>query len=195
MKIALRIVLGVLLVAAAIFYGWRWSSTRPPNPDELLRVALDGNAPDKQEGAALKLAAMASQALTGGEGNPLRPYLLRVLNESGSPAARVAALRGLAAILDYDVPYPDLLKDDSPQVRRAAAMAIQKLMPHKVPFQANDPPQKRNAAAEKIRHAWIEHAKYKEDALQREGEAEKTLYKHVEAPRGTEGSGSVPPTR
>ncbi len=170
-----RIVLGLLLAAAATFVGWRWlGHPRQYGADELLRLALDHNAPDKQELAASQLTALACRESGCGDLNPLQPYLLRVLRESDNPGARAASIRGLATIFDYGC-GPALLEaldDPSAQVRNAAAMAIQRLISRRFLFRANDPPQKRQAVAEEIRQEWGKYLRKREESVRRELEDE-----------------------
>ena len=82
--------------------------------------------------------------------NAVQPFLVRLLKESDNPGVRAAAMRGLAAIWDYECmpTMLDLLQDPSPQVRDSAAQAVAKLID--VRYNAGAPPEERAAAARRL---------------------------------------------
>ncbi len=100
--------------------------------------------------------ALASKTHGTGTRNAVQPYLVKLFNESTNPGVRSAAMRGLATIWDYEcVPQMlETLNDPSPQVRSNAAMSVSGLVQFTTDFDANAPPEKRAAAAAKLRDTW-----------------------------------------
>lgn len=112
-------VLVILLLAAALVYGYRFLFGRPAvrSADEWAAAALgDGEVKDRQY-AAVKLVEF---------GKPARQQILRVLNLSQEPEVRVACIQGLTEQWDYrSMPLLfDLMDDPSAAVRLQAGEAV-----------------------------------------------------------------------
>ena len=124
------------------------------SPQELVELALRAGSPADQEQAATRLEALAGKTPGTESRNAGQPFLVRMLTESDNPGVRAAAMRGLAAIWDYQcvAKMLDLLDDPSPQVRNMAAESVAKLID--VRFDANAPTEQRAAAAKKLRGMW-----------------------------------------
>jgi len=152
-RYALFAALGILVViVAARYITWHHEETA----DELTELALHGGSPDEQEQAATRLEALAARSPRTGPRNAAEPYLARLFTESDNPGVRAAAMRGFATIWDYDyVPKMlDLLQDPSPLVRYTAAKSLAALIQVAPRFEANDPAEKRAAAAKELRNKW-----------------------------------------
>jgi HEAT repeat protein len=147
----------ILIIAAAVlavvtlgvyawFYGWFGGE---PTPARLEQRALNAPTEAERQAAASELAGM---------GKPAREHLQRTYRQSEEPKVRAASVLGLGAQRDYD--SIDLLfeaaQDDSPEVRRHAGVAIQKMLGVDMGFRANDPPEKRAAVLQGMRRAYEE---------------------------------------
>jgi HEAT repeat protein len=136
----------VTLGVYAWFYGWFGGN---PSPARLEQRALTAPTEAERTAAASELAGM---------GRPAREHLRRTYQQSDSPKVRSASVLGLGAQRDYD--SIDLLfqaaQDESPEVRRHAGVAIQKMLGVDMGFRANDPPEKRAAILKGMRKAYEE---------------------------------------
>lgn len=145
-------VLGVLaaIVVVRLFLTWHHEESA----QELVELALRAGSPVEQEQAATRLEALACRTRGTESRNAAQPFLARMFLESGNPGVRAAAMRGLAAIWDYQcvAKMLDLLDDPSPQVRDTAAESVAKLID--VRFDVNASTQERAAAAKKLREKW-----------------------------------------
>jgi HEAT repeat protein len=84
------------------------------------------------------------------------PELLRAELESADRQVRADAATALGVLRDVDS-LPQLigaLEDDDPFVRARAAAAIEKIFGGDLYFRANDPPEKRREAIQRIREHW-----------------------------------------
>jgi hypothetical protein len=145
---ALVILAGVLAVAVAGVYGWRFLfPDRPPSADELAQAALQADSAEKRELAAIELSH---------SGKPARAQIVRVFTESQDPEVRVACLRGLAdqwAYRQMDLML-DALDDPSPLVRAQAGESVQLLLKVDYGFNAAAPPEQRQEVVERLRERW-----------------------------------------
>jgi HEAT repeat protein len=139
-----HIVAGILTLVGLGFGGCQ---QRVPTPDELAQAALEADAPEDRELAAVTLSQL---------GKPAREQLLRVLGESPQPEVRAACIRGLAEQWYYGcVPLLlDTLEDDSHLVREQAGEAVQHLLRADYGYRADAPLAERRAVAKRLREWW-----------------------------------------
>jgi hypothetical protein len=150
-------VLALLLAVVGARFWWTWQ--RAESLEEMTHAALEGSDPqdaDYQEKAAARLVMRAGQLPKTGPRNAAQPYLTRLLMESKNPAVRAEGMRGLSQIRDYQsVPTMlELLNDPSPQVRRAAGLAIEGLIQAARKFNADATPEERKKEIEQLRAMW-----------------------------------------
>jgi hypothetical protein len=156
-KHSVKILVAALVVLLLVVVAHLWARRQHvESPDELAQLALKDGDPAEQEKAAIRLEALAGKLPKTGTRNEAQPHLARVLAESKNPGVRAAAMRGLAGIWDYEcVPAMlDALDDESPQVRRAAAGALEALIQAEHTFDAGGNPEGRKAAAQRLRGMW-----------------------------------------
>jgi len=145
----LIIVAGVLLAVLALVYGIRFfGGNRPVSADELAQQALSDPVLKQQQQAVAALVTLPQAAR--------REPLQRLIKESTSPQVLSTAVLGLAGQWDYDsMPRMlELLDDPSPDVRTAAGSAVQRMMSVEYGFRGTDSPEKREAAAARLRKQW-----------------------------------------
>jgi hypothetical protein len=155
----LKIVAGVLLVVVVAFYAW-WYWPRGEvleKPEVLAQQALSAASLEQQEQAAAQLVVVAGKLHKTGPRNPAREPLVQVFKESKAPSVRVAAIRGLTSIWDYDNldAMLEAMNDPSAEVQVAAKQMILTLL-YLAP--RNFPPattaEERQAQIEKLRERW-----------------------------------------
>lgn len=143
-------VAGFCVVVLAVVYGVRYflADSRRTLPEKAAAKVVNGpvSATDPQAVAAIMTLPPEARR------EPLR----KLIQENAPPAAVSTALVGLAAQWDYDsMPRTlELLDDPSPEVRAAAGCAAQRLMSVDFGFRGADSPEKRAAAAERLRKHW-----------------------------------------
>lgn len=149
----LAVLAALIVVALAL---WVWRRPRTETPEQLARMALEGDDVARQEHAAVRLEALVGRLPGTSTRNAGRPFLAQVFTESRHPGVRSAAVRGLASIWDYEFlpAMLDLLDDDSAQLRGAAAIAVESLLSAEHRFNAADPPAQRQAVAAQLRQMW-----------------------------------------
>ena len=148
MKSPLFIALGSIIVIAGAVFAWtRGGDDEIPPPEVLAKQALTLPDAGDRELAVVRLSA---------SGESVSPQLRQIYQQSESPNVRAAALSGLAKQEDY-VDMETLLaalEDESPRVRGRAGAALQRMLGLDFYFRAMDPPEKRQAAINRIRAAW-----------------------------------------
>jgi hypothetical protein len=146
----LGILAGVLAIAVAGVYGWRFLfAERPTTPAGLAQAALHAGSAEERELAAVELTQL---------GKPAREYIVQVLAESKQPEVRAACIRGLADQWAYRQMgmLLDALEDESSLVRAQAGDAVQLLLKVEYRFNANAPPEQRQEMVKKFRERWKE---------------------------------------
>jgi hypothetical protein len=159
MEQQLKIVAGVLLVAVVACYAWWYwpSHEKLESPEVLARQALSAASLEDQERACARLVVVAGKLHKTGTRNPAREPLLQVFKETKSPTVRVAAIRGLASIWDYDSMEAmfEALGDQSTEVQVAARQMIVNLLcldPRRFPPAVSA--EARQAQAKELRDRW-----------------------------------------
>lgn len=155
----MKIAAGVLLVAVVVCYAWWYwpSHEKLESPEVLARQALSAASLEEQERACARLVVVAGKLHKSGTRNPAREPLLQVFKESQSPTVRVAAIRGLASLWDYDSMETmfQALGDQSTEVQAAAKQMIVNLLcldPRRFPPAVSA--EQRQAQAKELRARW-----------------------------------------
>jgi hypothetical protein len=146
MPITAAAALAVVALVAIAWYAWFGGK---PTPVKLERRALTAETEAERQAAASELAGMGRLACE---------HLQRTYRQSTSPKVRATSVLGLGAQRDYDSIglLFEAAQDESPEVRRAAGVAIQKMIGADMGFRANDPPGKRAAILQGMRKAYDE---------------------------------------
>jgi HEAT repeat protein len=135
----------VLVLVAAVLFGYPLLFGGLPPPEKLESTALDASvAPEKRASAALRLSEHGAKA---------RPQMRKLLAESKDSDVRAAAVQGLMNHGDWsDMPQMMAsLEDPSDWVRGRAAQAAWRLLGHKFDFNPKGTEAERAAAIKKIK--------------------------------------------
>jgi len=147
---ALYAVAGALaLVAVVVYWCWLGSAEELAPPEELLQQARTAADEQTRSEAATKLTRHGKRAL---------PQLRELAAEGPSPKVQAIAIVGLGTSGDYDsMPkLLDSLLSDDPSIRLASQAAAERLLGARFGYRAGDPPEKRAAAAKRMRDHWEE---------------------------------------
>jgi len=135
------------LVAAVVYWHWLGSAEELAPPEELLEQALTAADEPTRSEAAAKLTRHGQRAL---------PQLRELAAKGPSPKVRAIAIVGLGTSGDYDSMsklFDGLLSED-PTIRVASQAAAERLLGARFGYRADDPPEKRAAAAKRMRDHW-----------------------------------------
>lgn len=142
-------VAGVLALIALVYYGGFWPFGREElgTPQKAAAAALAPGEAKDQEMATARLVAFGEAA---------RAEMRDVLAKSQNPGVRAQCLQGLAMLWDYESMPAMLaaLSDESARVREQAGAAVKHMLSFDVGYGAADPPEKREAAAKRLREQW-----------------------------------------
>jgi hypothetical protein len=143
----LWITLAVLGGIAAVIYGGKYLSRKPPAPSQLADMALNSELPDQRQHAAVMLADSGPAGV---------PHIREVFRRSEASDVKVACIEGIAQNWDYDSMdlLLDALDDPSPVVRGRAASAVMRMVGRNRRFRAEGPEAERKMLAQYMREDW-----------------------------------------
>jgi len=164
--------LGGTILLVAVVYGcryWNWEEKR--TPEELARIALEGETPEARQLAAAELTEYGEEA---------KSLMREVLSQSDHENVRATMIHGLGRIYDYDSMEIILagLQDESPIVRGRSAVAARKMIGRSFHYDPSMSKEQRAEVVQAIRKEWenirdsglIEH--FKERMKRREEQRE-----------------------
>jgi HEAT repeat protein len=135
------------LVAAIVYWFWLGSAEELAPPEELLQQAMTAADEPARNEAAANLTRHGKRAL---------PQLRELAAAGPSPKVRAIAIVSLGSSGDYDS-MPKLLdglQSEDPSIRLAAQAAVERLLGARFGYRAGDPPEEREAAAQRMRDQW-----------------------------------------